>query len=43
MNYTSFMVPANTKIKLKDYDPASTGHFKDRSDAQKKLETLTAQ
>ena len=38
MNYASFVVPAGSKIQLKDYDPASTGEFRDRSEAQKKLE-----
>jgi len=37
MNHDQFIVPPGKKIRLKDYDPASIGKFKDKADAKKKL------
>ncbi|CAN5345083.1 MAG: polyphosphate kinase 2 family protein [Pyrinomonadaceae bacterium] len=37
MNHEPFIVPSGKKIRLKDYDPAFTGKFKDRSEAKAKL------
>lgn len=37
MNHDHFIVPPGKKIKLKDYDPAFTGKFKDKSEATEKL------
>jgi len=38
MNHERFIVPPGKKIRLKDYDPAFTGHFKDKEDAAEKLQ-----
>jgi PPK2 family polyphosphate:nucleotide phosphotransferase len=37
MNHQPFLVPPGQKIKLKDYDPAFTGDFKDKKEAKRKL------
>ena len=37
MNHDHFIVPPHKKIRLKDYDPADTGKFKDKSEAAEKL------
>lgn len=37
MNHDQFIVPPNTKIKLKDYDTGSTGSYKNKENAQKDL------
>ncbi|KKT75787.1 MAG: hypothetical protein UW69_C0009G0001, partial [Microgenomates group bacterium GW2011_GWA2_44_7] len=38
MNHDSFIVPPGKKIRLKDYDPGSTGHYKNKDEAAAKLE-----
>ncbi len=38
MNVEQFVVPPNKRIKLKDYDPGSTGKFKGKDDAAEKLQ-----
>jgi PPK2 family polyphosphate:nucleotide phosphotransferase len=38
MDHQHFLVPPGETIQLKDYDPAFTGSFKDKSDATKKLQ-----
>jgi PPK2 family polyphosphate:nucleotide phosphotransferase len=38
MNHDQFIVPPGEKIQLKDYDPASTGSFKNKTEATKKLQ-----
>ena len=38
MNEKDFIVPAGKKIKLSDYDPAYTGTYKKKEEAQAKLE-----
>ena len=38
MDHKSFIVPAGKKVRLSEYDPASTGSFKKKEDAVKKLE-----
>lgn len=38
MYQDKLIVPPDKKIKLKDYDPAYTGHFKEESEAAQKLE-----
>jgi len=37
MNHDQFIAPPDKRIKLKDYDPASTGKFKNKEDALAKL------
>lgn len=37
MNHNPFVVPPGKKIRLKDYDPAFTGKFSNKEEAQKKL------
>ena len=37
MNHEPFIVPPRKKIRLKDYDPAYTGKFKDKTEASEKL------
>ncbi|MGH9943250.1 MAG: polyphosphate kinase 2 family protein [Pyrinomonadaceae bacterium] len=37
MNHEPFLVPPGKKIRLKDYDPAFTGKYKEKSEAQTKL------
>ena len=37
MNHERFIVPPRKKIRLKDYDPAYTGKFKDKAEAAEKL------
>ena len=37
MNHDQFIVPPGKKIRLKDYDPGSTNHYKDKNDASEKL------
>jgi len=37
MNHDQFIAPHGKRIKLKDYDPASTGKFKNKEDALAKL------
>jgi PPK2 family polyphosphate:nucleotide phosphotransferase len=37
LNHEHFIVPPRKKIRLKDYDPADTGKFKDKSEAAAKL------
>lgn len=37
MNHEHFVVPPGGKIKLKDYDPAYTGKFRDKAEAKEKL------
>jgi len=37
LNHDHFIVPPHKKIRLKDYDPADTGKFKDKSEAAEKL------
>jgi PPK2 family polyphosphate:nucleotide phosphotransferase len=39
MKHDAFLVPPGKKIRLKDYDPAYTGKFSTRAEAQAKLET----
>lgn len=39
MNQESFIVPPGKRIKLKDYDPGSTGKFKNKDEAASKLQT----
>lgn len=41
MNHESFLVPPGKRIKLKEYDPAFTGKFKEKEDAQEKLQEDT--
>jgi PPK2 family polyphosphate:nucleotide phosphotransferase len=43
MNSSRFLVPPNTKIRLKDYDSRSTGSFRTKEDAEKKLEADVAE
>lgn len=38
MNHDRFMVPPGKKIRLKDYDPGFTGHYKNKDEASAKLE-----
>ena len=38
MNHEHFLVPPGKKIRLKDYDTAYTGKFKDKSEAAEKLQ-----
>ncbi len=38
MNHNHFIVPPGKKIRLKDYDPGSTAHFKNKDEAAEKLE-----
>jgi PPK2 family polyphosphate:nucleotide phosphotransferase len=38
MDHKLFIVPAGKKVRLSEYDPASTGSFKKKEDAVKKLE-----
>src|SRR5579885_1221292 len=42
MDSHSFLVPATGKIRLKKFDPAFTGGYKDRSGAEKKLQADVA-
>jgi polyphosphate kinase 2 (PPK2 family) len=37
MNHEPFLAPPGKKIKLKDYDPGFTGKFKEKDNAQAKL------
>ena len=37
MNHKHFIVPPGKKIRLKDYDPAFTGNYKDEDEASEKL------
>jgi PPK2 family polyphosphate:nucleotide phosphotransferase len=37
MNYEQFRIPASGKIKITDYDPATTDGFKNKEDAESKL------
>jgi PPK2 family polyphosphate:nucleotide phosphotransferase len=37
MDHQPFLVPPGKKIKLKDYDPAFTGDFKNKKEAKQKL------
>ncbi len=37
MNHDPFIVPPGKKIRLKDYDPAFTAHYKDKREAAAKL------
>jgi len=37
MNHKHFIVPPGKKIRLKDYDPAFTGPYKDQDEASEKL------
>src|SRR5258705_13964017 len=37
MNHTHFIVPPGKKIRLKDYDPTSSGPYKDQDQASEKL------
>ncbi len=37
MNHDSFIVPPGKKIRLKDYDPGFTAHYKDKAEAASKL------
>src|SRR5947207_8402711 len=37
MNHKHFIVPPGKKIRLKDYDPAFTGHYQDEEEASQKL------
>src|SRR5437588_743047 len=37
LNHDHFIVPPHKKIRLKDYDPADTGKFKDKGEAAEKL------
>jgi len=39
MKHDALIVPPGTKIRLKDFDPADTGKYKGREEAQAKLET----
>ncbi len=39
MNHEHFLVPPGKKIRLKDYDTAYTGKFKDKSEAAEKLQS----
>jgi len=39
MNHDHFIVPPHKKIRLKDYDPAFTGKFKNKSEASEKLQS----
>jgi PPK2 family polyphosphate:nucleotide phosphotransferase len=43
MNHKSFIVQPGTNVSLKSYDPAYTGDFKDKIEAQAKLQTDVAQ
>ncbi len=38
MNHDSFLVPPGKKVKLADYDPTSTGKFKNKEEATDKLQ-----
>jgi PPK2 family polyphosphate:nucleotide phosphotransferase len=38
MNHKPFLVPPGTTVSLKSYDPAYTGDFKDKAEAQVKLQ-----
>jgi PPK2 family polyphosphate:nucleotide phosphotransferase len=38
MNHNRFVVPVRRKIRLKDYDPASTGEFKSEAAAEAKIQ-----
>ncbi len=37
MNHDHFIVPSGKKIRLKNYDPGFTGHYKDKDEASAKL------
>jgi len=37
MNHDHFIVPPGKKIRLKNYDPGFTGHYKDKDEASAKL------
>ncbi|HEV8604292.1 MAG TPA: polyphosphate kinase 2 family protein [Tepidisphaeraceae bacterium] len=37
MNHQHFIVPPGKKIRLKDYDPGFTGHYKNKEEAAEKL------
>lgn len=37
MNHDDFIIPPGKKIRLKDYDPGFTSHFKDKEEASAKL------
>ncbi len=39
MNHDHFLVPPDKKVKLKDYDTAYTGKFKNKSEATEKLQS----
>src|SRR5438445_3956215 len=38
MNRSHLVVPPGAKVRLKDYDPAATGEFRGKDDAQQKLQ-----
>lgn len=38
MNHDDFIVPPGKKIRLRNYDPASTGRYEDKDEAAEKLE-----
>lgn len=37
MDHSPFIAPPGNRIKLKDYDPTSTGEYKDKKEARRKL------
>ncbi|MBW4667878.1 MAG: polyphosphate kinase 2 family protein [Cyanomargarita calcarea GSE-NOS-MK-12-04C] len=39
MNHDHFFVPPGSKISLKEYDPKYTGNYKEKADAEGKLQT----
>jgi PPK2 family polyphosphate:nucleotide phosphotransferase len=38
MNHQEFLVKAGARVRLKNYDPADTGKFKDQAEAEAKIE-----
>jgi PPK2 family polyphosphate:nucleotide phosphotransferase len=39
MNHNHFFVPPDSKVSLKEYDPKYTGNYKEKADAEGKLQT----
>jgi hypothetical protein len=37
MNHDHFIVPSGEKIRMKDYDPGFTSHYKNKDEASAKL------